>query len=365
MLKNIIPARLKKIILKYKNREIRDVYKKQVIRKFSSTENQQRLLVIGTPNFGNLGDHAISEGEIKFLKDNFKDCEIIEFSFLEYTHAKETVSSMARESDIIFIHGGGFLGTLWLLAENMVRDIIVKFPKNKIIIFPQSIYFENDQLHELDNTKRIFGKHSDLTIFARDKRSFDFAMENYPSNNVIKFVPDIVTYLDFSEYGFQRKDFLFCLRTDKEKVDNPEIKQLFEILESKGYNCSITDTVVDANFEGEIRKKYLESKFKEFAASQLVVTDRLHGMIFSLITGTPCIAFDNVSKKVSGVYEWFEDTGYIICINEDNKYLLDNPEKLINQLIENSKNGYYSNQEMIEKLEPLRTTIENAITENE
>src|SRR5699024_1734022 len=101
--------------------------------------------------------------------------------------------------------------------------------------------------------------------------------------------------------------------------------------------CYLSDTVIDANFEGEIRKKYLERKFKEFSTSKLVVTDRLHGMIFSLITGTPCIAFDNISKKVSGVYEWFKDTGYIICITEENKYLLDDPEKLINQLVENSK----------------------------
>ena len=49
----------------------------------------------------------------------------------------------------------------------------------------------------------------------------------------------------------------------------------------------------------------------EFARSSLVVTDRLHGMIYCCVTGIPCVALDSKSKKTSGVYEWIKDLPYI------------------------------------------------------
>ena len=54
-------------------------------------------------------------------------------------------------------------------------------------------------------------------------------------------------------------------------------------------------------------KKKFKKIIKQFSKSKLVVTDRLHGMILSVITGTNCIAFDNSSGKVSGVYDTIKD----------------------------------------------------------
>ena len=47
----------------------------------------------------------------------------------------------------------------------------------------------------------------------------------------------------------------------------------------------------------ENREQLLKQKIEEFQSAELVITDRLHGMIFSVITGTPCIAFDNLMRK--------------------------------------------------------------------
>ena len=43
-------------------------------------------------------------------------------------------------------------------------------------------------------------------------------------------------------------------------------------------------------------------------------TDRLHGMIFAFITGTPAIVFSNNNHKIEGAYEWIKDCGYIYFI---------------------------------------------------
>ena len=62
-----------------------------------------------------------------------------------------------------------------------------------------------------------------------------------------------------------------------------------------------------------------KNKINEFADVQLVITDRLHSMIFSIIGGTKCIAFDNKTKKVSGVYdEWLKnESGLKICVGNE------------------------------------------------
>ena len=43
----------------------------------------------------------------------------------------------------------------------------------------------------------------------------------------------------------------------------------------------------------------------------MVVTDRLHGMVFAAISGTPCIVFSNYNHKVQGTYEWIKYLPYI------------------------------------------------------
>ena len=39
-------------------------------------------------------------------------------------------------------------------------------------------------------------------------------------------------------------------------------------------------------------------------------------MIFAAITGTPCLAFDNSSGKVKGVFEWIKNINSIIFLDQ-------------------------------------------------
>lgn len=59
----------------------------------------------------------------------------------------------------------------------------------------------------------------------------------------------------------------------------------------------------------EHHRKCVIDKLQEFSTVRLVITDRLHGMVFSVITGTACIAFRNY--KIEGIYKWIEYLQYI------------------------------------------------------
>lgn len=52
-------------------------------------------------------------------------------------------------------------------------------------------------------------------------------------------------------------------------------------------------------------------KLEERASSKLLITDRLQGMVFAAITGTPCIVLNNNHYKVKGTYEWISTLDYI------------------------------------------------------
>jgi pyruvyl transferase EpsI len=64
------------------------------------------------------------------------------------------------------------------------------------------------------------------------------------------------------------------------------------------------------------RLRELTAKFELFASSELVVTDRLHGMVFCAITGTPCVVLDSKSPKVRGCYEWIRELPYIRFVED-------------------------------------------------
>ena len=74
--------------------------------------------------------------------------------------------------------------------------------------------------------------------------------------------------------------------------------------------CQYTDNVSDIKkVEIDERKKIVEDKMKEYASYELVITDRLHTMIFCYITKTPCLFLDNLNGKVLRVYnDWIKDS---------------------------------------------------------
>ena len=144
-------------------------------------------------------------------------------------------------------------------------------------------------------------------------------------------------------------DILICLRKDKEKVIDNKIGNI--ILELKNrYSLKYTDTVINSFILPDKRKEYVEEKILEFVNSKIVITDRLHGMIFAFLTKTPCIALNNSSGKVLGVYEWIKECGYIKVIND-----IEEIPKLIEILLKQKING--KNLNMKERFQRIKNFL--------
>ena len=271
--------------------------------------NPNIVFLVYTPIHENLGDHAIALAQMKFLSDMGLQYTEIE---AELYKLKEFGLLKLFDKTKIFIIGGGNLGTLWFRVETMFRNIILAAPNADILIFPSTIYYEDTDFgrKELENSRKIYNNHKSLTLYARENISYE-TMKNVYNN--VKLVPDMVFYLNKCEKNVSRVGAILCLRNDLEKTLSEENETLIykQIHQLFGDNITKTDMYAPYKVSTENRNQELTKKFDQFKGAKLVITDRLHCMIFCVITGTPCIVVNSKSPKVKGCYEWVKDSEYI------------------------------------------------------
>lgn len=297
-----------------------------------------KIILMGTPHHANIGDLAIAYSEEKIIEDLFPNEKLYIMQEEKLDICAKKVKKYINDDDIILLHGGGNIGDTYITPEKGRRTVISSFPNNKIIIFPQTAYFES--VKELNISKKIYNSHKNLIIMAREEKSFEFMKKNF-FNNTIYLTPDIVMTLRKISHQ-KRENVLLMFRKDKEKILEDEtfnyiinhIKSNFNLYKISDMNIG-TEPV--NNISNKIRNNILNEKFKELQESKLVITDRLHGMIFSAITETPCVVFTSLTHKIEASYNWIKNLGYIkLCDN------VQNLSNCINEVI-NYKNCIYNN----------------------
>jgi pyruvyl transferase EpsI len=242
-----------------------------------------------------------------FLRDTFGDENVITINESDVIHYLHSLKVQIRKSDIIVLSGGGNMGDLYPRYEAIRRLIIKNFPDNKIIIFPQTVDYSEDRYgkSEFARFQKLYGQHENLILCARENRSYQI-MKDVCQN--VMLVPDIVFYL----YGkislpiTSHRNVGVCLRDDKESALTEEQRQsVFKMVEEySSWEKITTMSAQHSEYRNiEERGQGVVEKLSKFSTFEMIVTDRLHGMIFSTIADVPCVAIDNVNHKISGVYE--------------------------------------------------------------
>ena len=191
---------------------------------------------------------------------------------------------------------------------------------------------------ELAKSREIYASHKRLVMVAREEVSYQTMKKEFAENNVIK-TPDIVTYLNRNGIAQKRDGALLILRSDIEaNLDDEKIKQIEQITMKYFKDVVYDDTAKGPGILSKYREEKIEEMLKKYRRCQLVITDRLHGMIFAAITSTPCIALGNYNHKIESCSKTLEHLGYIKYvknveeIEENIKYLMSNKfEKYDNQ----------------------------------
>jgi pyruvyl transferase EpsI len=309
-MKSLIIRALRKIpnIIKWKLKA------SEVNSRFDKTGRRIVYAITPTPALSNLGDQAQVVAIYKWLERNYPSHSIIEVNKDEVINCVADFKSKVQGDDLIVLHSGGNLGDRGIWSETSRRKMIVNFPNNKILSLPQTINFRNTVTgqKELKTSKDIYNSHKHLTVVARDNESFKLANQYFDQCSTNK-APDFVLSYNTDHLGLEKTTtngkVLFCLREDDESAISSE--QRVGLLKNSALDYDVFDTTIPENIGNEQRKEKLDEVLKMFSAYEYIVTDRFHGLIFSILCKKPTVVLKTVDHKLTSAFDWFDSVKFV------------------------------------------------------
>ncbi len=286
----------------------------------------RRLAYVNYPNHGNTGDPALWLGGLRLLQmlghDIVHHCE-------PRTYAPEALA--AQRPDAIVINGGGNFGDRYPRQQRVREAVLRDFPDVPTVQLPQSVQFSDPEA--LARMQRLVAAHDNLTILLRDEVSLTRARAWFdaPSHRC----PDLAFGLTLrGRAATARSDVLWLARDDKEALGyTPPVDGLdAEVTDWLGtiadepawpwryrwalsVNRRLTPRVAAGGAPARRWREALSATYAPLAEARLlrglrilargriVVTDRLHGHVLSLLQGIEHVVLDNADGKVRALYD--------------------------------------------------------------
>lgn len=279
------------------------------------------------PYHSNIGDTLIWEGTREFLKT-------LPYKCLYYASKDSFRYRKLPKNVIILLHGGGNFGDLYRLHSEFRKKIIELYPDNKVVILPQTVFYEDMNL--LQSDVDFYAAHPNVTICAREQVSFNFFTENF--KNQVLLLPDMAFYLDLKKYKVSEDEnrVLYLKRTDKELVNTNMIKvpsnaeqhdwptyenhyfefgivERFASLLRKLFGiCVLEDNkkarIEDWKHNWYYRRKYVQMGISFLSPYHSIYTTRLHVLILGVLLGKEIYLINNTSGKVVNFYNtWLKE----------------------------------------------------------
>lgn len=264
------------------------------------------------PALSNIGDQAQVVAIMDWLKRHFPDRAIIEVDKDEAVNCTKYFKSFVRPDDVVVLHSGGNMGDRGIYSERARRTLISNLPRTRIVSLPQTIHFHDTPTgqRELETSKAIYNAHENLTVIARDHRSFALAQAYFPKCTTDE-APDFVLSYDWPApaAGHTNGKVLFCMREDDESAIGADARKT--LIASIGKPHDVFDTTLAEPIPVERRKAQLDETLAMFAQYDAVVTDRFHGLIFSVLTRRPTVVLPTVDHKLTSAFDWFDGVRFV------------------------------------------------------
>lgn len=332
---------------------------------FPLNERKNTCFIFLAADYGNIGDIAITKAQKLFLEKTLRDYEVVSIPISQTRLVLRSIKKQIQPNDIVTIIGGGNMGAIYPDIEALRQLVIKSFTKNKIVCFPQTLDWDNssNSKRALKHIVKAYSKHPNIYIFARESITYKklVSLFNKRKNVTIDLVPDIVMSSNARDLGAsdskQKPNILTCLRNDKEAVLTSEQYQMLDdTLTATSYNIVKTDTHAGGSGLDDTQcSKLLSDKLNQFRSAQLVVTDRLHGMIMCLLAGTPCLVLPNSNHKISQTWlDWLQIKQNLIFVQQNS---FDNIPLYINQLLTQSQGSMYQSPVNINNYNPLKKAL--------
>ena len=268
--------------------------------------------LLDLPNYANVGDNAIWLGELAYLRRAGVD---IVYRSDQVAYSPEQLAARIGDGTIL-LSGGGNLGDLWPAHQWFREEVVSTFPDQRIVQLPQTVQFTEPS--NLERARALFQRHPNMTILVRDERSCEVAL-----GADVVLCPDMGFALGPLERPCSpTTEILWLLRSDHEaaiadaveKTDWPDDEQRhgprppLTLLAARRIQEVLSPRVARHGFgysslarlDDWVARARLARGLRTLSGARVVVTDRLHGHILSLLLAIPHVLLDSRHGKLRG-----------------------------------------------------------------
>lgn len=274
-------------------------------------------IYLDLPYHSNIGDSLIWMGTDYFLKRLPYQCL--------GSHSIDTFTFSHLPKDaVILLHGGGNFGDVWRKHQDFRLRVIESYPRNPIIILPQTVYYQSDTIFDEDIRK--MNRHVNLTVCARDNHSASLLKEHGFTGQLL-ILPDMAFCIDRNQLTADNspvsREELILLRKDKESPlgtlsteiisanvdirDWPQQKETRR--KARRYIRRHTRKETDSFFQSTFLPSRIREGVRFVSRYKMVYSTRLHVAILRLLLEQPVKIMDNSYGKNLNFYNtWLTDS---------------------------------------------------------
>ena len=260
----------------------------------------RRAILVGIGDHSNYGDSAITVGELMAL--NRLGIELIYYCNIHtcgnLSEAKKAINKTSEPVVILSSGGGNFCN--WKEECSLRAQLVKTFRNHEVLVFPQSVDFRNQE--EMEKNAEAMNINPNITYLFRDHKSYDIIVKSglFKYKRAI-LCPDAAVQIGIQTFSFEpTHDVLWLKRRDKEKFfkELPLFPANVSVLVSDwippGNNSFISQKI------SMLERSYIRliHGFRFLSRGKVVVTDRLHGHILSVLLNKPNVLLDNSYQKL-------------------------------------------------------------------
>jgi pyruvyl transferase EpsO len=269
-----------------------------------------RIAILDFPDIKNVGDSAIWLGEYAYFR-NFQNCSPVYSCTLDNLSARALDRSL--QGGTILLHGGGNFGDIWSGHQTFREHVLQQWRGRLVIQLPQSIQFNSAE--RLEQAKRIIDAHGNFILLVRDEYSLDLANRHFNCRSIL--CPDMAFAIGATDpVGAPQFPILAMLRKDKEQTD-ANAAEVGEAIPCEDWITEDRMPVRLAALRGLVgglptldRQRMRVAKYqakalqrfgrgvRQISRGRIVITDRLHVHIISILLGKEHAVLDNSYGKI-------------------------------------------------------------------
>lgn len=317
---------------------------------------ESSVCLLDYPNNSNVGDSLIWLGSTAYLRTRNV---AMRYVCDTDNYDSQRIRKALAHQPVILLNGGGNFGTLWPAVQNLRMQVLRDFPGVPVVQLPQSLHFDNDAA--IEETAAVIRAHGNFTLLVRDQPSYELATQRFQCT--VKLCPDMAFFIGpLQDTRKPPYDRFILARTDREQKSNwlsplAELKPTLTLRISDWLHLGWRESVyfrLEKYSEGlrhlidkdnlllltlwdALSRARLLRGAELLTSGRVVIADRLHVHILSILLDKPHVLIDNSYRKLGNLHDaWtacFTGVKFVSNLGEafDEAQLLENRQKLHGQ----------------------------------